>query len=167
MANILIDGYNLIGIAHRNLEQARRDLIQKLCQYVNIKKHALTVVFDGWKDGQEVESKKRVGNITVIYSSLGERADLVIKKVLSAHSQFWIVVSSDREIYDFAEKNHFIALRAEEFETRLNAALSAKGEDIVEGHGEEDFDLTPAGKKGNPRKPSQKAKRKAEALKKL
>ena len=167
MANILIDGYNLIGIAHINLEQARQDLIQRLCQYVNIKKHALTVVFDGWKDGQEVETKQRVGNITVIYSSLGEKADFVIKKVLSAHSQFWIVVSSDREIYDFAEKNHFIALKAEEFETRLNAACHAKEEDIVEGRWEEDLDLTPAGKKGNPRKLSQKKKRKAEALKKL
>ena len=30
LANILIDGYNLIGIAHDSLEKARNDIIAKL-----------------------------------------------------------------------------------------------------------------------------------------
>ncbi|HDH00925.1 MAG TPA: hypothetical protein ENG80_03850 [Nitrospirae bacterium] len=51
MANILIDGYNLIGIAHDNLEKARIDLIQKLQSYSKLKKHRITLVFDGWKNG--------------------------------------------------------------------------------------------------------------------
>ena len=49
MAYILIDGYNLIGIAHGNLEEARNDLIEKLQKYAAIKKQSITLVFDGWK----------------------------------------------------------------------------------------------------------------------
>ncbi len=57
MAFILIDGYNLIGIAHDNLEKARNDLIQKLRGYSKIKGHHITLVFDGWKNGQKNETE--------------------------------------------------------------------------------------------------------------
>ncbi len=61
MANILIDGYNLIGIAHKDLEKARQELIQKLHGYAKTKGHDITLVFDGWKNGQLKETITRLG----------------------------------------------------------------------------------------------------------
>ncbi len=169
MANILIDGYNLIGIAHRNFEKARNDLILQLDRYASMKMHSITVVFDGWKNGQSSETTKRMGNITVIYSSLGEKADNVIKNMLSSATKPWIVVSSDREIYEFARKKYLVALKADEFEGKLCSALDASENDKEEKQCEDDkdFDPQPAGKKGNPKKLSKEDKRRIEALKKL
>ena len=169
MADILIDGYNLIGIAHRNFEQARNELISQLNRYASLKRHSITVVFDGWKNGQAAETRKRLGDITVIYSSLGEKADNVIKNILLSASKPWIVVSSDREIYDFALKKSLTALKADEFTGKLYAALGAATAEAEEGSGDEDedFDGPPVGKKGNPKKLSKEDKRRSEALNKL
>ena len=169
MANILIDGYNLIGIAHRDIEKARHDLIQKLGAYANIKQHNITVVFDGWKNGQAAETKQRMGGITVIFSRIGEKADDVIKDMLSSGAKSWIAVSSDREIYDFAEKKNFAALTADQFEEKLFLALEGMAQNNGEERWKDDEDRCPiqARKKGNPQKLSRKEKRKIEALKKL
>ena len=160
MVNILIDGYNFIG----------NDLIQKLNTYARGRELNITVVFDGWKDGRAAETKIRIGKVTIIYSCLGEKADDVRKRMLSSSTKPWIAVSSDREVYTFAEKNHCAALSRDEFEVKLGAALAGRNqhngaEEFFEN--DEDYDLTPAGKKGNPRKLSKKDKRKSEALKKL
>ena len=177
MANILIDGYNLIGIAHRDFEKARQDIILQLDQYAGLKRHSITVVFDGWKNGQAAETKMRRGNVTVIYSSLGERADSVIKNMLSSATKPWIVVSSDREIYEFARKKYLVALKSDEFAGKLASALAAGGkgkeENLYDGDEneyedeDEGGDLQRGGKKGNPNKLSKGDKRKIEALKKL
>ncbi|HLA29215.1 MAG TPA: NYN domain-containing protein [Syntrophales bacterium] len=169
MANILIDGYNLIGIAHRDIEKARHDLIQKLGAYAKVKQHNITVVFDGWKSGQAVETQKRTGGITVIYSQIGEKADDVIKDMLSSGTKSWIAVSSDREIYDFAEKKNFVALTADQFEEKLFLALDAmtRNNDKERWEDDDDLRLKQTGKKGNPQKLSRKEKRKIEALKAL
>ena len=169
MANIIIDGYNLIGIAHRDIEKARHDLIQKLGAYANIKQHNITVVFDGWKNGQAAETKQRMGGITVIFSRIGEKADDVIKDMLSSGTKSWISVSSDREIYDFAEKKNFVALTADQFEEKLFLALEAMTQNNGKEHWKDDEDRYPTQtrKKGNPQKLARKEKRKIEALKKL
>jgi predicted RNA-binding protein with PIN domain len=176
MANILIDGYNLIGIAHRDFEKARQDIVLQLDRYASLKRHSITVVFDGWKNGQAAETKMRRGDdVTVIYSSLGEKADSVIKNMLSSATKPWIVVSSDREIYEFARKKYLVALKADEFAAKLAAALAACGkgkeENLYDGYEEdyedEDGDPQTSGKKGNPNKLSKEDKRRIEALKKL
>jgi predicted RNA-binding protein with PIN domain len=175
MANILIDGYNLIGIAHRDFEKARQDIILQLDRYAGLKRHSITVVFDGWKNGQAAETKMRRGDVTVIYSSLGEKADSVIKNMLSSATKPWIVVSSDREIYEFARKKYLVALKADEFTAKLSSVLAAWGkgkeENLYDGYEEEyedeDGDPYHAGKKGNPNRLSKEDKRRIEALKKL
>ena len=171
MANILIDGYNLIGIAHRDFERARQELIVQLDRYAILKRHSITVVFDGWKNGQAAETKMRRGEVTVIYSSLGEKADSVIKNMVSSATKPWIVVSSDRDIYDFARKKYFVALKVDEFSGKLSSALAAgdRGEEPGDGfdYEDEDFDLQRTGKKGNPSKLSREDRRRIEALKKL
>lgn len=175
MASILIDGYNLIGIQHRDFEKARQEIISQLDRYANLKRHSITVVFDGWKNGQAAETKTRQGDVTVIYSSLGEKADSVIKTMLSSVTKPWIVVSSDREVYDFARKKYFVALKADEFADKLAMALLAAGRQEEPSYGDEneytedddDCDSQRLGKKGNPKRLSREDKRKFEALKKL
>ncbi len=172
MAYILIDGYNLIGIAHKNLEKARNDIIEKLCKYSELKGHNITLVFDGWKTGQANETKLRISNINIIYSRLGEKADFVIKKILSEGTRPWIVVSSDREVSDFANKKDFGSLTASEFEDKLYSSLYIAGQEEAEvplkyDEYDEDIDVMPARQKGNPRRLSKKQKRKLQALKKL
>jgi len=168
MAHILIDGYNLIGIAHTDLEKARRELIQKLINYSNTKGHDITLVFDGWKNGQRDETHSKVGNVTVIYSKLGEKADFVIKKILSSATKPWIVVSSDREISDFAERKDFAALTSDEFGGKFYSTdKQSKTGEASAYDKDDDMDLMPARQKGNPRKLSKKEKKKIEALRKL
>ncbi len=169
MANILIDGYNLIGTSHKNFEKARNDLIQRLSKYSNLKGHDITLVFDGWKNGQGVETKMRIGGVNIIYSRLGENADFVIKKILSKSTKAWIVVSSDREIADFADKNNQSPVTVSEFEGKLHSILymTDGGETEESLKYDEDIDLRPSRQKGNPWKLSKKQKKKLQALKKL
>ena len=151
MANIIIDGYNLIGIARGNLEKARNDIIDKLCKYSSLKDHSVKIVFDGLKYWQNVETKMRIGNVSIIFSRLGEKADFVIKRILSKAAKQWIVVSSDREISGFADRKDLISLTSEEFESRLYSCLYS-AEDVETEKSDEDDDLMPARQKGNPRK---------------
>ena len=168
MANILIDGYNLIGIAHKDLEKARQELIQKLHGYANTKGHNITLVFDGWKNGQLKETITKLGWLTIIYSKLGENADSVIKKILSSATKQWIVVSSDREISDFAESKNFAAVTSDEFEGKLYLIIEQNNNNESSNYGkDDDMDLMPARQKGNSNKMSKRDKRNSEALKKL
>jgi uncharacterized protein len=168
MANILIDGYNLIGIAHKDLEKARQDLIRKLYNYANTKGHNITLVFDGWKNGQLKETITKLGGLTIIYSKLAEKADAVIKKILSSSTKPWIVVSSDREISDFAERKDFAAVTSDEFEGKLySTGKHNKTEEASAYDKDEDIDLMPTRQKGNPRKLSKREKKKIDALRNL
>jgi len=169
MAYILIDGYNLIGIAHKNLEKARNDLIQKLCKYSILRGHNITLVFDGWKSGHATETTMRIGNVNIIYSRVGEKADVVIKKIISEDKRPWIVVSSDREVASFANRKDCVSLTAGEFEGKLYSALYANEQRKTEESlkYDEDIDLAPVRQKGNPHRMSKKEKKKLRALKKL
>ncbi|MBL7032412.1 MAG: NYN domain-containing protein [Nitrospira sp.] len=167
MAYILIDGYNLIGIAHGNLEEARKELIEQLQKYSLIKKHDITLVFDGWKSGQRDQTRTKAAHVTVIYSRLGETADVVIRKMLTPDTKPWIVVSSDREIYDYAARKDFAAVNSDEFENKLFRALHENAESIPDMLDDDEYDLTAGHFKGNPRKLSKRDKKKQQALKKL
>jgi predicted RNA-binding protein with PIN domain len=177
MAYILIDGYNLIGIAHDNLERARNDLIHNLQEYASRKKHSITVIFDGWKDGRNDQTRITTRHVTTIYSRIGENADTVIKRMIEGSSRHWIVISSDREISDFAVRKDFAALSSEEFEGKLYSAINSahdrdmidnelSEEDITKYH-EDEFESPSARAKGNPRKLSKKDRKRLQALKKL
>jgi len=84
ISSIIVDGYNVIGTSHNNREKAREELVDLMIRYKKIKKeHDITVVFDGHKGGRGGESSAVTGSVTVIYSGLGERADEVIKRIIS------------------------------------------------------------------------------------
>jgi len=165
MAHLLIDGYNLIGIAHSDLENARRDIIQKLCEYTKIKGHTVTLVFDGWKNGQLKETVSKLGGLKIVYSKLGENADSVIKRILSSSTKHLIVVSSDREISDFAWRKGFAAVTSDEFESKLHATGKQRNNNEPSSYDKDkDADARPFHQKGNPRRLSKREKKRLGAL---
>lgn len=175
MAHILIDGYNLTGTAHDNLEKVRNDLIEKLKKYSELRKHHITLVFDGWKSGQKDQSEIKVRDLTVVYSRLGEKADLVIKELIKASTIPWIVVSSDREVSAYAESHGHATVSSAEFEEKLYRALrnTVEGpvDDTAPYNSEKDAGdesaYPPARLKGNPRQLSKRQKNNVQALRKL
>lgn len=169
MSDILIDGYNLIGIAHKNLEKARNDLVLDLHAYAEAKGHDITVVFDGWKDGQREEKRSRSGGVTVVYSRLGEKADSVIRRLITSSDRPWIVVSSDREIAGFAERKDLASVTSQEFEEKLCAVRPRNaGENASPCSDEDDeYGPEPSRRRGSPYSLSKKLRRKVQALKKL
>lgn len=162
ISSIIIDGYNLIGIHHTNLEAERRQLIELLIKYREKKGHSVTVVFDGWKGGGRTESSSVSGGVKIIYSRLGEKADAVIKKIISTDRREWIVVSSDREIASYAWSVNSIPVPAETF---MGFAGITETNDPYET--DEDEPEQEAMRKGNPNRPSRKERALQRALSKL
>jgi predicted RNA-binding protein with PIN domain len=171
MAHILIDGYNLIGIAHDNLESARNNLLHDLKDYSELKNHEITVVFDGWKSGNREQTRIRSRHVTVIYTRIGDTADVVMQRMLTPGTKPWIVVTSDRAISDVAEKRGFAAVTSEEFEEKLFKALNRIRTDSIPDFRPDEYGPdTPQefrSKRGSSRQRSRREKKKLQALKKL
>ena len=177
MAHILIDAYNLIGTAHDNLEKVRNVLIDKIKRYSEIKKHHITLVFDGWKSGHKDQTEIKTRDVIVIYSRLGEKADLVIKRLVKSSTVPWIVVSSDREISEYAASHNHAAVSSAEFEEKLSLAIRNAFKDsvnagLVEGDtsfkdNDDEIASSPSRSGGNPRQLSKRGKNKMQALRKL
>lgn len=110
----------------------RRRLIDELVLYARNRGHRLTVVFDGWKDGKGHETSLVSGGITIIYSGIGEKADNVIKRIISTERRKWIVVSSDREIASFAWRMNSVPIRSDLFREVLEQALGNDEEDLLD-----------------------------------
>jgi predicted RNA-binding protein with PIN domain len=167
----LIDGYNVIGIYHKDLEKQRKILIESLIEYRKNKGHEITVVFDGWKTGGVLENHSFIGGIKVVYSRLGEKADSVIKRIISAERREWIVITSDRDVVSYAWSSGSIPIPSGDF---LNAIEKRHMEKT---HGYEDKDdyydnddheeYRDIGRKGNPKKLSKKDRAIKKALSKL
>jgi len=161
---IIIDGYNLIGIDHHDLNRQREQLIQLLIAYKKIKGHDITVVFDGWKSGSGREELSTAGGVRVIYSRLGEKADAVIKRIVSREKKEWIVITSDREIMSHAWASGSVPIPSSEFQTILETSDTslAGAYDLIE----EDDDGGRQ-RKGNPQKLSKKERATLRVRKKL
>jgi len=98
----------------------------------------------------------------VVYSRIGEKADAVIKRIISSVKQQWIVVSSDRDIANYAWASGSIPAKAEDFLRSLERTEIS----FSNSEQEDDEDFRPQ-RKGNPRKLSKKDKAIARALSKL
>ena len=179
ISSIIIDGYNIIGPVHSNMEKAREDLIDLMIQYKLIKAHDITVVFDGYKAGQGNESRAVRGGVAIIYSKLAEKADEVIKRIITKDRKEWIVVSSDRDIANHAWAVNSIPVPSDAFIRIVSRKAAGKGIPARAGYeadihaetaewkdsGECDEDAC-AGK-GNPYKLSKREKSVRRALSKL
>jgi predicted RNA-binding protein with PIN domain len=139
--HLIIDGYNLIRqsplfqeMDARELELGREALLDSLAGYRQARpRHKITVVFDGWLGGNLKESRDRRGGMAIVYSRRGERADEVIKRLLEKERSRAVVVSSDRELQEFAMKVSAAWISAPEFEmSHLRGAGSGSQEDADE-----------------------------------
>lgn len=163
--SIIIDGYNLIGIHHKDLEAQRVKLIDRLIDYTKRKGHDITVVFDGWKDGGGSEGHSVRAGVRIIYSKLGEKADSVIKRIVSSDKREWIVVSSDRDIADHAWSTGSVPIQSETFIGILERpARQYQESDEVDDDEDYDNDFS---RRGNPSRLSKKQKAIQRAVSKL
>ena len=136
--HIIIDGYNLIrqsrslsSLELTDIQLGREALIEKLVAYKKIKKHKISVVFDGTAAPPLSLQRDRVKGITVIFSRQGQQADDVIKQMAARDSGGTLVVSSDLDIIRFAESRGAAVIHAAEFEQKMAMAqqISWKGND--------------------------------------
>lgn len=95
----------------------------------------------------------------MIYSRLGEKADLVIKRVTSSERHEWIVVSSDRDIANHAWSVNSVPVPSETFSRFIEESDPEQGEDRNEFNGSEGG--------GGGHKASRKEKALTRALRKL
>lgn len=168
--HLIIDGYNLIrqspylqAMEARDLELGREALLATLAEYRQSRSQPkITVVFDGWGGGDRRESRDRQAGMTVIYSRLGERADEVIKRLLEKDRGRGVVVSSDRELQDYAQRVGATWISAPEFELSYlqGAAREAEAE-------EEEAPHAKSPKKGPAHRASKSQRQRRQRLKKL
>ncbi len=109
-AHYIIDGYNLIHaipslkktLAHDG-ETARELLIHSIAQLTHRKKFRCTIVFDGTSPQNSTKHSNHAP-VHVIFSS-PRNADANIKQIIehSKNRSLLVIVSSDREILNFAK----------------------------------------------------------------
>ena len=168
--HLIIDGYNLIRqspwfslLDARDLEAGRESLLHALSEYRRRRSQPkITVVFDGWQGGAFQESRDQFQGVGIIYSRRGERADEVIKRLLKREGNRAVVVSSDRELQDSAERVGATWVAAAEFE--MLYLRKAQGGQESE---EENPASRGAGKKGPARRLKKNLRQKKERLRKL
>lgn len=138
--HLLIDGYNLIrqsvalsAIDAQDIQDGRMALLAALTAYRRIKRHRITVVFDGMGADYGTPDRDQHRGITVVFSRRGETADQVIKRMARHHGQKAMVVTSDRDIASSAERSGCAVISAPAFEEKLQMATMMDG-----GGGHED-----------------------------
>ncbi|UCD86792.1 MAG: NYN domain-containing protein [Desulfobacterales bacterium] len=127
--HIVIDGYNLIrqsptlsAIEHRSLEEGREALLQRLVSYKKVRHHPVTVVFDGADADHSPDARSQWKGIRVLFSRPGELADSVIKRIVTQERERAVVVTSDRDITDFAAELGAATMDSVAFENKMNTA---------------------------------------------
>lgn len=158
---LIIDGYNLLGVRGQvgrvsgsETDQAREQLLRDIAVYRQHRPHAITVVFDGWQQGQAAEHREHRAGLEVVFSRRGERADQVIQRLADRFGGDCAVVSSDREVAEFARARGAFIIGAGEFDTKLRQGTAGKGQRGFRARDENEDDVPRrrVEKKGNPRK---------------
>lgn len=174
--HIIIDGYNLIRQSHyfrriesNTLERARDTLISKLSEYKKIKRHKITIVFDGTNAPNffSMTGGGTIKGIGVKFSRPGEEADAVIKRMAAYEREKALIVSSDNEIVHYVEEKGAATIPSHEFEDVLTFSMymAEKGIDTEK---DECVGWKPTTKKKGPRRRLSKRMRKNKArIKKL
>jgi len=167
--HLIIDGYNLLGVRgglRGDVEARREQLIRDLAGYRQRKGHPVTVIFDGWRAGHPVERAEWREGLEVVYSRQGEQADAVVKRLAEKYGSDCAVVSSDREITNFARVHGCTVITSGDFETRLQVSGARPFARKQEADEEEPVRRDPK-KKGNPKKLPKAIRQKARQLKRF
>lgn len=124
----LIDGNNLLGYyspAAIKDPRSKYELILKLQIFQRIKRTRIILVFDGYPDPNLKSKQLRDNKIFVFYPPPDQNADQKIKEVILKQTDLrrFNVVSSDRDIKNFARSKGAKTLGCEEFSQQLEKAL--------------------------------------------
>lgn len=140
--HIIIDGYNLIRqsdtlnrLDRQDIQTGREALIDLLAAYKRLKAHRITVVFDGADAPVFSNRRDRLKGIAVRFSGQGETADAVIKKMAADKREKALVVTSDRDIIDYASSHGAATIGSTDFEEKMRMAgyMAEKGLDGSDG----------------------------------
>lgn len=125
---LLIDGYNVLKqISSSSLvsEKERNNFIKQLGCYAKIRQHKIVIIFDGGP--YDRSSKEKVLGVYVIYSGALESADDYIKRYIDDHrSQDLLLISSDRELRNFASRFSIESLPSKKFYEIVQSFLQKK-----------------------------------------
>lgn len=164
--HILIDGYNMIrqsealsAMERISLQAGREALLERLASYKRTRHHPITVVFDGTHAQNPVQARTRYKGINIIFSRPGELADTVIKRLVTRERERAVVVSSDKEIADFASVHGAVSMGSVEFENKME--MTEQVDRTPADFSQEDLPgWTPTTKKKGPSRRPPKQKRK-------
>ncbi len=173
--HLVIDGYNLLYQAGNlisqkiSLEEQRNKLIELLTSYKKIKRHKITLVFDGTNSPPFLDPILTKG-ITIKFSKRGELADSLIKKIAKKEKEKAIIVSSDNEIIEYSAMQGASTITSEEFTKKISVT---NFEMSLNSFKEQDFDSDEkfwqghTKKKGSSRKLSKKERKNKIKINKL
>ena len=149
------------------LEAARETLVQRLARYRQRKRHAITLVFDGWQAGSGSEHHEFQSGVEVVYSKRGERADQVIQRLARFYGKDCAVVSSDHEVVNAARAAGAFIIGAQEFRAKLEASSMSSPAMVFKELDRGDSDLVKRSKDkgGNPRKLPKAQRKRRQQLK--
>ena len=170
--HIIIDGYNLIrqsatlsALDRQDIMLGREALVNRLATYRKIKSHRITVVFDSRQSPLFSVQKEHRQGIAIRFSRGGESADDVIKRMAWKEKEKALVVSSDREIVDYAASCGAATISAPRFENKIEMAVQI---DRHTGASQNDSGrISRTKKKGPSRRLSKKMRRNRMKIKKL
>jgi predicted RNA-binding protein with PIN domain len=170
--HIIIDGYNLIrqsatlnALDQQDIMLGREALVNRLATYRKIKSHRITVVFDSRHSQLFSIQNERHQGIAIRFSSGGESADDVIKRMAWKEREKALVVSSDREIVDYAALCGAATISAPQFEDKIEMAIQIDRHAGASQNGSGRISRTK--KKGPSRRLSKKMRRNRMKIKKL
>ena len=143
----------------------REALVNQLATYKKIKPHRITVVFDARHSPLFSQQNDRHKGIAIRFSRRGESADDVIKRMAREEREKALVVSSDREIINYAARCGSATIGAPQFENKIEMAIQVERH-TAPSKNDSGRALRPK-KKGPSRRLSKKLRRNRMKIKKL
>lgn len=106
-------------LINEDMEYAREKFLQEISPLFDSSKHSVVVVFDGRRD-YDINANS-LPKIKVVFSAFPEKADARIKTLVdhSRNKSLTTVVSSDREVYQYAKVSRCKALSSDDFFRRF------------------------------------------------
>ena len=83
---LIVDGYNVINVRKPVresvvLEDARRQLTEKLHDYAGYSGQQIILVYDAWLSDRMMRSEETIGDLKVVFTMKGETADCYIERL--------------------------------------------------------------------------------------
>lgn len=153
--HIIIDGYNLIRqsktlslLDSQDIQLGREALIDQTAEYQRLKKHRVSIVFDGQNAPPVATPRDRINGIEILFSPLGVSADTLIKRMAAREREQALIVTSDREIQAYVLACGADVVDSPVFEEKLMMA----GYSMTIGEDEDSQGWIPTTQKKGPRR---------------